>query len=117
MIFRAFISIIGAPVFFQRGRLRLTLLMSESTLNLRDAVRNTANDIVIVDYEATCAAGTGLNAIREAVAERQSGLSKNAIAHSDLDTWVGQISALDNYPWPADQQAWQSRNNALIDLA
>lgn len=109
VIFAAFAPIIGPLYFFDAALSGLMLFMSKATLNLRE--------IVVVDYEATCAAGTGLNAIRQALVERQSGLSKNTIAHSDLDTWVGQIPALDNYLWPDEEREWQSRNNALIDLA
>lgn len=76
-----------------------------------------SREIVVVDYEASCAAGVGLQAIRQAMEARASGLTPNAFAHSDLDTWIGQIKALDNYIWPVDEQGWQSRNNALIDLA
>lgn len=73
-------------------------------------------DIVIVDYEATCAAGTGLSAIRTAINTQQSGLRKNDIANSGLNTWIGRIGDIDGYSWPAEQAKWQSRNNALIDI-
>lgn len=76
-----------------------------------------SSGIIVADYEASCAAGVGLSAIRDALARQQSGLVPNTVAGSDLPTWVGSISALDNYPWSSDQQIWQSRNNALIDLA
>lgn len=74
-------------------------------------------DVVVVDYEASCAAGVGLQAIRHALSTRTSGLTPNDFAHSDLNTWIGQIDALNNYSWAATEQHWQSRNNALIDLA
>jgi 3-oxoacyl-[acyl-carrier-protein] synthase-1 len=74
-------------------------------------------DIVVVDYEASCAAGVGLDAIRDAIQHRRSGLSQNQFDQCALTTWVGHIAALDNYFWAPEQQVWQSRNNALIDLA
>lgn len=74
-------------------------------------------DIVIVDYEATCAAGTGLEAIRAAVESQQSGLRQNDFADSDLDTWIGRVEDIDRYQWSPDKTQWQSRNNALIDIA
>jgi 3-oxoacyl-[acyl-carrier-protein] synthase-1 len=74
-------------------------------------------DIVVVDYEASCAAGVGLDAIRDAIQHRRSGLSQNKFDQCALTTWVGHIAALDNYFWAPEQQVWQSRNNALIDLA
>lgn len=74
-------------------------------------------DVVVIDYEASCAAGVGLQAIRTAIATGSSGLTPNAFVGSDLKTWIGHIPLLDNYSWPALEQSWQSRNNALIDLA
>lgn len=76
----------------------------------------TPQDIFLVDYQATCAAGNGLESIRASLVERRSGLSPNAIAHSDLPTWVGAVKAVDDYVWPAAEAQWQSRNNALIDI-
>ncbi len=72
--------------------------------------------IIIVDYEATCAAGTGLSAIRTAIETQTSGLRKNDIPNSELNTWIGRVGDIDNYSWPADHAEWQSRNNALIDI-
>lgn len=71
-------------------------------------------DIVIVDYEATCAAGTGLVALREAINTQRSGLRQNDFAHSDLKTWVGRVSDIDNFYWRPEIAQWESRNNALI---
>lgn len=73
--------------------------------------------IVVADYEASCAAGVGLQEIRHALQHQQSGLVQNRIDQSGLQTWVGSISALDGYSWSSEEQTWQSRNNALIDLA
>ncbi len=74
-------------------------------------------DIVLVDYEAICAAGLGMGSLSRALAENRSGLAPNRLPHSELDTWVGAIPALDQYTWPEKETRWQSRNNALIDLA
>jgi 3-oxoacyl-[acyl-carrier-protein] synthase-1 len=79
-------------------------------------IQTNLQDIVIVDYEATCAAGTGLSAIRTAINTQTSGLRKNDIANSGLNTWIGRVGDLDHYSWPVEQAAWQSRNNALIDI-
>lgn len=73
-------------------------------------------NIIIVDYEATCAAGTGLSAIRTAIETQTSGLRKNDIPNSGLNTWIGRVGDIDDYSWPADHAEWQSRNNALIDI-
>ena len=76
-----------------------------------------AQDIVIVDYEATCAAGTGLDAIRKSISTQTSGLRRNDFLHSDLTTWIGRVPDVDNYLWSEEDTKWQSRNNALIDIA
>lgn len=71
----------------------------------------------IIDYEVSCAAGTGLNALREALAAQRSGLKPNNLAHSHLETWVGSVPEIDDIDWQALGPSWQSRNNALIHLA
>ncbi|RYZ81694.1 MAG: beta-ketoacyl-[acyl-carrier-protein] synthase II, partial [Moraxellaceae bacterium] len=73
-------------------------------------------DIVIVDYEATCAAGTGLTALRHAISTQQSGLRQNDFTHTDLKTWVGRVGDIDSYQWRPEIAHWESRNNALIDI-
>lgn len=72
--------------------------------------------IALIDYELSCAAGVGLAALRESLANQRSGLKANNIEGSHLSTWVGSIPELDQVPW-LGRESWQSRNNALIDLA
>jgi 3-oxoacyl-[acyl-carrier-protein] synthase I len=79
-------------------------------------VLNQNQTIVVVDYEATCAAGTGLEAIRKSIATHQTGLRKNDFAHSHLNTWIGRVSDVDHYAWSPELSTWKSRNNALIDI-
>lgn len=76
-----------------------------------------SQNIVIVDYEATSAAGLGLAALRQSIAHRQSGLRANDFPGCELTTYIGRVDAIDAYEWKADQLQWKSRNNALIDLA
>lgn len=73
--------------------------------------------IAVVDYQANCAAGIGIAAIRQALTDSRSGLVPNRLPHSGLNTWTGHIDALDHFLWPDDLLGWQSRNNALIELA
>ena len=73
-------------------------------------------DIVIVDYEATCAAGTGIVALRNAISTQTSGLRRNDFTHSDLKTWVGRVGDVDTYQWRPQIAHWESRNNALTDI-
>jgi 3-oxoacyl-[acyl-carrier-protein] synthase-1 len=72
--------------------------------------------ILIVDYDATCAAGSGMDEIRAALASQRSGLRVNDFPGCDLPTWIGRVAAIDGYVFAPELTAWQSRNNALIAL-
>ncbi|WP_086933064.1 beta-ketoacyl-ACP synthase [Agarilytica rhodophyticola] len=76
-----------------------------------------ASDIVILDYQTTCAAGTGNTALRQAIAQQQSGLRKNDMVNVELNTWIGRVPEIDDVQWTEPQVGWKSRNNALIQLA
>ncbi len=70
-------------------------------------------NIDIIDYESCSAAGINLAELRDALKHHRSGLVKNNLPESDLDTWIGsveQVSAV------TDLNQWQSRNNALAAL-
>lgn len=69
-------------------------------------------DIRILDYQSTSAAGLNINALRKAIDGQSSGLIKNDLVGSDLDTWIGKVAGVDEI----DLGQWQSRNNALADL-
>lgn len=73
--------------------------------------------IVIVDYEATCAAGLGLAALRQSIANRKSGLRANDFPGCELTTYIGRVAAIDDVQWLGDESRWKSRNNALIEIA
>ena len=77
----------------------------------------TNTPVAIVDYDITCAAGTGLQAVRQSLRDQLSGLQPNDLPYSSLDTWIGKVSAVDDAEWSNDQQSWKSRNNSLIRLA
>ncbi len=69
--------------------------------------------IDIIDYESCSAAGVNISALRTSLSQHRSGLIKNNLPGSDIDTWigaVGELSAVD------DLGQWQSRNNALAAL-
>jgi 3-oxoacyl-[acyl-carrier-protein] synthase-1 len=72
--------------------------------------------IVIVDYDATCAAGSGMDELRAALANQRSGLRANDFPGCDLPTWIGRVAAIDEYVFSPALAQWQSRNNALIAL-
>ncbi|MDC8829467.1 beta-ketoacyl-ACP synthase [Alteromonas gilva] len=69
--------------------------------------------IDIIDYETCSAAGLNLKALRNALKLHDSGLIKNNLAGSDLDTWIGLVEQVNDVN---DLGPWQSRNNALAAL-
>ena len=71
--------------------------------------------ITLLDYEACCAAGQGLHALRSALRDQRSGLRPNNVEGSDLETWVGAVPGIDELE-AALSPRWRSRNNALIEL-
>ncbi|MEM6484261.1 MAG: beta-ketoacyl-ACP synthase [Pseudomonadota bacterium] len=70
-------------------------------------------DIRIITYESTSAAGINVRQLRRAIDTQQSGLSRNDLPGSSIDTWIGKVRGLEEI----DLGPWQSRNNALADLA
>ena len=73
--------------------------------------------IRVVDYDLVCAAGVGLPAVRTALAQQQTGLQPNDFPDCTLETFIGRVRAVDDFIWPQVDLDWQSRNNALVELA
>ncbi len=73
--------------------------------------------IRVVDYDLVCAAGVGLPAVRTALAQQQTGLKPNDFPECTLETFIGRVRAVDDFIWPQVDLEWQSRNNALVELA
>lgn len=73
--------------------------------------------ICIVDYDLVCAAGIGLQSVRDALRQQRSGLIPNQFPGCALNTYVGEVTAVDQFVWSQSEAHWRSRNNALIDLA
>lgn len=69
-------------------------------------------DIRLLDYQSTSAAGINVAELREAIDAQRSGLRRNDIAGSNLLTWIGRVSGIDDI----ELGEWQSRNNALAKL-
>jgi len=69
--------------------------------------------IDIIDYESCSAAGTNLVKLRDALVHQKSGLIKNNLPHSNVNTWIGRVVEVDDIN---DLKQWQSRNNALAAL-
>ncbi len=75
------------------------------------------NDLHIAAMTLTCAAGTGLDAVRAALAEGRSGLRANDYPHCDLDTWIGRVDGVEGISLTGDLARFQCRNNQLAELA
>jgi len=69
-------------------------------------------DIRLLDYQSTSAAGLNIQALRRAIDTQTSGLRKNDIAGSDINTWIGRVAGVEEI----ELGEWQSRNNALAQL-
>ena len=70
--------------------------------------------LAITAYTATCAAGSGCEALARALAARSSGLRVNDL--NDLKCWIGRVPALEDTPLPAAWSDWESRNHRLAWL-
>lgn len=66
-------------------------------------------------YTVTSALGRGVAAHREALAARRSGLRRNDFPGSNVDSWIGRVDGAEDLDW-AGEEAWESRNNALVRL-
>jgi len=73
-------------------------------------------EIVVDSYTASCAAGVGLEALWASIRNRQSGLSWQALAGSDVGTWVGRVPALEEVCLPPACRNLESRCNQLAWL-
>ncbi|NMH60660.1 beta-ketoacyl-ACP synthase [Alteromonas ponticola] len=70
-------------------------------------------NIDIIDYDSCSAAGVNLTELRASLQHHRSGLRKNDLPGSTLDTWIGRVAQIDAV---TDLKLWQSRNNALAAL-
>jgi 3-oxoacyl-[acyl-carrier-protein] synthase-1 len=67
-------------------------------------------------YTATTSVGSGLAALREAMAHNRSGLRPNDFSSHPLATWIGRVDGLEAAALPLRWQAWDCRNNRLAWL-
>nr|WP_255699390.1 beta-ketoacyl-[acyl-carrier-protein] synthase family protein [Luteimonas sp. Y-2-2-4F] len=68
-------------------------------------------------YTATTALGGGLEAQREALDARRSGLRRNDFGRDPLDTWIGRVAGVEDAPLPPALAGWECRNNRLAWMA
>jgi 3-oxoacyl-[acyl-carrier-protein] synthase-1 len=71
--------------------------------------------ISIQHYTLTCAAGTGMDAIRQSIATGRSGLSNIEWPECELNTFLGRVLDLDSIHLDLPPE-WISRNNRLAEL-
>ncbi|RBP53728.1 beta-ketoacyl-ACP synthase [Arenicella xantha] len=71
-------------------------------------------DIRLLDYQSTSAAGVNVAELRQSIDAQRSGLRKNDLPNSDLNTWVGRVAGIEACEQTLGE--WQSRNNALAAL-
>jgi len=64
----------------------------------------------------TCAAGAGLNAVREALRMERSGLRPNDFDHCDLATWIGRVDDVESVRFADQLTEFDCRNNRLAEL-
>lgn len=73
--------------------------------------------LAIRAFTATSALGRGLDAHRDALRDRRSGLRRNDFGPQPLATWIGRVDGLEDAPLPAAWARWDCRNNRLAWLA
>ncbi len=67
-------------------------------------------------YALCSAIGRGRAASLEALRNRHSGLTRNNIGTTPVETWIGRVPGLEDTPLPATLAEWESRNNRLAWL-
>jgi 3-oxoacyl-[acyl-carrier-protein] synthase-1 len=72
--------------------------------------------IAISSYTVTSAAGVGLNAMHDSIADSTSGLRRNDLPGCDLKTWIGRVPSVEATCLPPHLEHLQSRNNQLAWL-
>jgi 3-oxoacyl-[acyl-carrier-protein] synthase-1 len=74
-------------------------------------------DLHIAAMTLTCAAGSGLDALRASLRDGKSGLRRNDYPNCELDTWIGRVEGVENVTLEGDLARFQCRNNQLAALA
>jgi 3-oxoacyl-[acyl-carrier-protein] synthase-1 len=69
--------------------------------------------LALTAYTLTTCLGRGLDATREALRAERSALAPCAFETVQLDTWVGEVSGVDDQRLPQALSSWDCRNNRL----
>ena len=73
--------------------------------------------VLVSRFTATSCIGRGLDQTLAALLDRQSGLKQCAFQGIDINTWVGEVDAVDDEEMEPDLQDFNCRNNRLAQLA
>ena len=74
------------------------------------------NPLLLSSYTATTCLGRGLEATLAALREGNSGLKPCAFETVVLDTWIGEVAAVDAEKLPKNLARFDCRNNRLVQL-
>ncbi|HJV93479.1 MAG TPA: beta-ketoacyl-[acyl-carrier-protein] synthase family protein [Azonexus sp.] len=78
--------------------------------------RPTVTPLLLSSYTATTCLGHGLAATLAGLREQRSGLAPCAFETVQLDTWIGEVPAVDEQKLPASLAKYDCRNNRLAQL-
>jgi 3-oxoacyl-[acyl-carrier-protein] synthase-1 len=73
--------------------------------------------LLLTYYTATSCIGTGLDATLQSLRAQASGLTQCNFDTVDLDTWIGEVDGVDQVAMLPGLEAWDCRNNRLLQLA
>jgi 3-oxoacyl-(acyl-carrier-protein) synthase len=72
---------------------------------------------LISRFTATSSIGRGLEQTKTALSERQCGLRRRAFQNININTWVGEVDAVDDEEISPDLKSFNCRNNRLAQMA
>jgi 3-oxoacyl-[acyl-carrier-protein] synthase I len=78
--------------------------------------RNIVTPLLLSSYTATTCLGHGLDAQLAALRDGRSGLQPCAFESVKLDTWIGEVAAVDAEKIPKSLARYDCRNNRLVQL-
>jgi 3-oxoacyl-[acyl-carrier-protein] synthase-1 len=73
--------------------------------------------VLVSRFTATSCIGRGLDQTLAALLDRQSGLKQCAFQDIDINTWVGEVDAVDDEEMEPELREFNCRNNRLAQLA
>ena len=73
--------------------------------------------VLVSRFTATSCIGRGLDQTLAALLDRQSGLKQCAFQDIDINTWVGEVDAVDDEEMEPELRDFNCRNNRLAQLA